>query len=106
MSDPILLARCEQIECFLLPARANRHRLITARGDTQRGVLQKVFKIAADSGLLLLNCELACEKLRSAAPTAANAVDPSKAQRFTLHSRRFTLHPADSSQPYGTYKLA
>ncbi|MBB4843657.1 DNA helicase HerA-like ATPase [Paucibacter oligotrophus] len=38
MSDPILLARHDNIECFLLPALANRHGLITGATGTGKTI--------------------------------------------------------------------
>src|SRR6185369_5818760 len=38
MADPILLAKHDQIECYLLPALANRHGLITGATGTGKTV--------------------------------------------------------------------
>ena len=38
MADPILLARHDKTECFLLPALANRHGLITGATGTGKTI--------------------------------------------------------------------
>src|SRR5437868_5905937 len=71
MTEPILVAKNDKAEFFLLPQMANRHGVITGAtvsemgpllisrilqlNDTQEGVMTIAFKVADENGWLLLD---------------------------------------------------
>jgi len=102
MADPLLIAKNDQTELFLLPGMANRHGLITGATGTGKTVtLQTLAEQFSNIGVPCFLSDVKGDLSGCAAPGGGNAKVAERIEQLGLRERLYRDHPVTLWDPFG-----
>ena len=102
MADPLLIAKNDQTELFLLPGMANRHGLIAGATGTGKTVtLQTLAEQFSNIGVPCFLSDVKGDLSGCAAPGGGNAKVAERIEQLGLRERLHRDHPVTLWDPFG-----
>jgi DNA helicase HerA-like ATPase len=102
MTDPLLIAKNDQTELFILPQMANRHGLITGATGTGKTVtLQTLAEHFSRIGVPCFMSDVKGDLSGLSQPGGSNAKVTERIEKLGLSDHQFQGHPVSFWDPYG-----